>query len=75
MPRPPCGRGAPAYSPRAPARSIFAVYDRERLGPGHVSVSGPALIEEESATTVVDAGGAMMVDDHGSLIITVAPRS
>ena len=64
----------PAYSPVCAGLIDFAVYDRERLGPGF-SVSGPALIEEASSTTVIDAGGAMMVDEHGSLIITVAPRS
>lgn len=38
-------------------------------------IDGPAIVEEASATTVVDAGGRLEVDGYGSLLITVGdPR-
>jgi len=46
----------------------FAVYQRDRLLPG-MGFAGPALIEEDSATTVVDAGAHVTVDRYGSLDI------
>jgi N-methylhydantoinase A/oxoprolinase/acetone carboxylase beta subunit len=49
----------------------FAVYDRVLLAPGR-SIAGPAVIEETSSTTVVDAGGTVRVDDHGCLVILIA---
>jgi N-methylhydantoinase A len=61
----------PAYSSREHRLIPFAVYDRAELGPGAV-IRGPAIIEEASATTVMDAGGALEVDLHGSLVISVA---
>jgi N-methylhydantoinase A len=60
----------PAYSRRRGRMIPFAVYDRSDLGPG-VSMRGPAIIEETSATTVVDDGGAVSVDDWGSLVVAV----
>jgi N-methylhydantoinase A len=60
----------PAYSPRDGRLIPFAVYDRAELGPG-VTIRGPAIVEEASATTVMDAGGALTVDAWGSLVITV----
>jgi N-methylhydantoinase A len=59
-----------AYS-RGRGRMIpFAVYDRSDLGPG-VSMRGPAIIEEASATTIVDDGGSASVDEWGSLVVVV----
>jgi N-methylhydantoinase A/oxoprolinase/acetone carboxylase beta subunit len=48
----------------------FAVYDRSRFGAG-MTLEGPALVEEVSSTTIVDAGGWLKVDDHGSLVIRI----
>ena len=36
-----------------------------------MSFSGPALIEEASATTVVDCDGAIRIDGYGSIDITL----
>jgi len=44
------------------------VYRRERLSPG-MHLSGPAIIEEKAASTVVYPGQAVTVDDYGNLII------
>lgn len=63
-----------AYS-RASAKMLpFTVYDRTHLVP-EASIEGPAIIEEPSSTTIVDAGGSLMVDQHGTLVITVSSRS
>jgi len=35
-----------------------------------MTFDGPALIEEDSATTVIDSGGSVAVDRYGSLDIT-----
>jgi N-methylhydantoinase A len=43
---------------------------RERLLSGNV-VAGPALVEEATATTTVEAGQTCRVDDYGTLIISV----
>ena len=32
---------------------------------------GPAIVEEASATTIVDEGGTVEVDAYGSLVIAV----
>ena len=44
------------------------VYDREKLGAGF-KVSGPAIIEEVSSSTIVLEKQTLTVDDYGSLII------
>ena len=48
----------------------FGVYRRDRLQAGNV-VSGRAIIEEVTATTVVEQGQACKVDPYGNLIISV----
>ena len=45
-----------------------SVYLRERLSPG-MHLSGPAIVEEKAASTVVYPGQAVIVDDYGNLII------
>jgi N-methylhydantoinase A len=60
----------PAFSPRGRRLIPFAVYDRAELGPGMV-IRGPAIVEEASATTVMDADGLLEVDRYGSLVIRV----
>ena len=67
-PRPKGSR--PAYAPEEGTMIPFTVYDREALAPG-MTLSGPAIIEEATATTVVGAGGAVEVDRLGTLVITV----
>ncbi len=64
-----------AYSRSAAAMIPFAVYDRALLAPG-MAITGPAIVEEASSTTIVDAGGSLVVDQYGSLAITVgSPRN
>jgi N-methylhydantoinase A len=46
------------------------VYERARLAPG-ARFGGPALVEEASATTVIDAGAEVLVDAYGSLAVTL----
>jgi N-methylhydantoinase A len=59
-----------AWSPRRRELIEFAVFDRDALAPG-MTLAGPALIEESSATTVVDCEAAVRVDRFGSLSITL----
>ena len=59
-----------AWSPRSNALTEFAVYDRDALQPG-MRFAGPALIEEASATTVVDADADVRIDRFGSIAITL----
>ena len=44
------------------------VYDREKLGPGH-RMSGPAVVEQMDATTVVLPGQTATVDAHLNIIV------
>lgn len=54
----------------------FSVFDRRVLRPGNVLV-GPALIEEDSTTTLVSPGRHATVDRYANLVITDAttPRN
>jgi 5-oxoprolinase (ATP-hydrolysing) len=71
------GRGAPSTTSFAggpPRRSGEDLYDRSLLRAGHL-ITGPALIVDPSATTVVEPGWQAEVDPHGNLILTRAlPR-
>ena len=44
------------------------VYDRNKLPTGQ-TLTGPALVEEMSSTTVIGVGHRAQVDDYGNLII------
>ncbi|MDM5196740.1 hydantoinase/oxoprolinase family protein [Fictibacillus enclensis] len=44
------------------------VYDRAKLNP-EASIAGPAIVEEQSASTVVYPGQSVTVDTYGNLII------
>jgi N-methylhydantoinase A len=55
-----------AYSAGQHDFTTFAVYQRDLLRPS-MMFDGPALIEEDSATTVVEAGARVSVDRYGSL--------
>ena len=46
------------------------VYCRGSLGSGAV-IHGPALVEEESACTVINTGQMLTVDDYGNLILEI----
>ena len=48
----------------------FDIYIREELLSGNV-FSGPAVVEEVTATTVIEDGQTCRVDDYGNLIITI----
>jgi N-methylhydantoinase A len=50
----------------------LAVYDRDALGAGAV-ISGPAIIEEATTTTLIGIGDEVTVDAHGNLVISVSP--
>jgi len=52
----------------AHGRLASAVYERDRLRPG-AAVSGPAIIEEPAATTVLFPGQRATVDAYGNLVI------
>ena len=60
----------PAYSARHRAMMEFAVHDRKALRPG-MYFNGPAVVEEASATTVIDDGGQVEIDRYGSLVISL----
>ncbi|NYT26297.1 hydantoinase/oxoprolinase family protein [Alcaligenaceae bacterium] len=47
------------------------VYRRVNLGPG-AKLSGPAVVEEMSSTTVIRPGQSLEVDAYGNLIINIA---
>jgi N-methylhydantoinase A len=59
-----------AWSARARRFVPFTVYDRTALQPG-MAFDGPCLVEEDSATTVVDADSRVTVDRFGSLDIAL----
>jgi len=72
--RAPDGHADPVTARR---RTIFdgdeveaAVVHRERLQPG-ATFEGPAVVEEQSATTVVPPGTTLIVDAHGNLLLTM----
>ena len=48
------------------------IYRRERL-PRGATFSGPAIVEQLDATTVIEPGDRVAVDALGNLIITIAP--
>jgi len=58
---------------KGPGRVRTPVYERGALAPGTV-LSGPAIIEEREATTVVIPGCTLRVDDDLNLVITYDER-
>ncbi len=54
----------------APGWSELAVHDRERLPPGF-EAAGPLIVQEATATTVVDSGARLRVDERGCLRVEV----
>jgi N-methylhydantoinase A len=62
--------------PRTGTRDVFfgnewretAVYDRSRLDPG-MALATPAIVEDETATAVVDPGTDALVDEYGNVVV------
>ena len=52
----------------------YATYSREHLGEGQ-TITGPAIVEEYTCTTVLHAGDHCLVGAHGELRITVQSRT
>ncbi|MDE0608733.1 MAG: hydantoinase/oxoprolinase family protein [Anaerolineaceae bacterium] len=67
-------RGSRMVYDRASSSQIeYQVYDRMKLGAGD-SLSGPAIVEEPSSTTMVHTGDTLTVGDYGELQIRIAQR-
>jgi N-methylhydantoinase A len=67
--------GEPAITTReaycfAEGRAVpFEIYDRSRLAPGD-ELDGPAIVQEDTTTTVFYSDQRARVDDYGHLLIT-----
>ncbi|MCG8543407.1 MAG: hydantoinase/oxoprolinase family protein, partial [Alphaproteobacteria bacterium] len=72
--KPPAGTQRQAYSPRQEAMVAFTVFDRAALRPG-MRFPGPAIVEEPTATTIIDADGHVEVDRFGSLVISLGDQT
>lgn len=59
----------PAYFASLERYVDCPVYERARLGPGH-AITGPAIIEQLDATTVLQPEQSLQVDRFGNLVIT-----
>jgi N-methylhydantoinase A len=55
-------------------RQTATLIDREQLGPG-ASFTGPAVVSEYSATTLVPAGWRAQVDPYGQILLTKSEKS
>jgi N-methylhydantoinase A len=58
-----------AYNRESGAGRDWALYRREALGAGD-RLAGPAIVEEQSATTVVAPNNELVVDELGNMLIT-----
>jgi N-methylhydantoinase A len=59
------------YSMVAQDAAEFRVFQRDRLGAGH-EIAGPAAVEEDGTTTIIDSGDVLSVEAHGCLVVDVA---
>lgn len=59
----------PVYYP-AHGFVVTAIYERDRLRPGHV-VEGPCLVEESASTTVITPGAVGTVDGYGNIVVRI----
>jgi N-methylhydantoinase A len=72
----PGGRVPPAAAGKGTRAVVFAgqgsletaVYDRDALRHGNV-IEGPAVVEEDVSTTVIEPGDQMTVDEYGYLVM------
>jgi N-methylhydantoinase A len=79
---PPGDEGGDAAGAETGRRDVYfaggwkaaTIYDRDRLPVG-ARIDGPAVIEEMSATTVLDDGNRATVDPYGNLILEVQAAS
>jgi N-methylhydantoinase A len=58
----------PIYIAENQSFALADVYDGYRLRPG-AAFSGPALIEERESTFVINGRAAIVVDQHGNVIV------
>jgi N-methylhydantoinase A len=49
------------------------IYDRERLSPG-MKLSGPAIVEEWTSTTLVLTDQQLALDEYGNLVLTICSK-
>jgi N-methylhydantoinase A len=79
LPERPAGTSIPGDECRLGRRTVVfsgrgalstPVFNRKQLLPGNV-ISGPAVIEEDASTTVVEPGDSVIVNRFGHLVITV----
>jgi N-methylhydantoinase A len=61
------------YQPEQHGMVQWPVYDRAALLPDH-TVEGPALIEEQESTCIINAGDKVRVDANLNLIADIAPN-
>lgn len=61
---------ADAHAPDGVRMMVAALYDRDRLSPGHVLV-GPAIVFQLDATTVIPPAWVAAVDGWGNLLLSV----
>jgi N-methylhydantoinase A len=59
-----------AFMPELGGMTQIPVYDRYQLGPGAV-FTGPAIVEEREATTVIGPGATVAIDSEGNLVVEV----
>jgi len=50
------------------------VYDMARLAPGH-TLSGPAIVESESTTVLIQSDWTLGVDEYGNCVIEEADKA
>jgi len=86
LPRPARGGAAPPAAARLGERPVYfeadgggawhdcAIWRREALLAGN-EISGPAIVEEVSATTVLYPGDRARIDEFGSLIVEIGTAS
>ena len=75
----PTARGADIAAARTGARPVFAggrwadcpIYDRDALPLG-ATLTGPAILEQADATTFIEPGARLRVDEIGNLRVTAA---
>jgi N-methylhydantoinase A len=60
-----------AYFPELGGFADCAIVDRYAMASGE-SISGPAVVEEAEATTVVLPGDSVQLSPHGNLVISIA---
>jgi N-methylhydantoinase A len=44
------------------------IYERSQLAPGH-TLTGPAIVEQEDSTSVIEPGWVGTVDDAGNITV------